>query len=287
MVDIFKRHPEVLDVYQKQFHYILVDEVQDLNELQQEWLKLVVGENKHLTCVGDDDQMVYGFRGASGDFILNFEKHFKQTHTIKLEQNYRSTKKILHSANSIIAKNKNRKGKTLWTSNEKGEEVKVCEFADKVDECAAIVEMIKRFISESQVKPEDIAILTRTNADSRDFEKQLFLSQIPYELSANKKQFLQIKEVELALCYLLILQRPKDDFAWKLILNKMPGFGKVSLDKINEYAAKNQVSIIDICKHLIGFYECGGNSLITRYTTTGKRKPQTPVGELEKYLRKK
>eukprot|EP00347_Sterkiella_histriomuscorum_P001682 403371083 len=254
VVDILKRFPEILQKFRAQFKYILVDEVQDLNYIQQEWLKLIVGDNLHLTCVGDDDQMVYGFRGASGDFILNFEHHFDTSHTIKLEQNYRSTKKILEGANNLISKNFNRKGKTLWTDNQTGEDISFLEYKSKDQEIQSIVEYIKQMIGGGEdfgFSPEQIAILTRTNADGREIEKCLIKESVNYELAANKKAFLDLKEVNLALMFLVILHKPFDNYAWKEILGNLEGFGKDTVKKITTYAEKNDIAIHDICEYLV------------------------------------
>ncbi|CDW78964.1 rep helicase [Stylonychia lemnae] len=285
MVRIFRQKPEILQKYREQFEYILVDEVQDLNLLQQEWLKLIIGDNKQFTCVGDDDQMIYGFRGAGGDFILNFEQHFQNAHIIRLEQNYRSTKVILTHANNLISKNKKRKGKNLWTENNEGEPAYINEFQDVQTEIDQICRQIKVLIQKQNVPPNQIAILTRTNQEGREFEKQLVMDNTPYDLSSNKKQFLKIKEVELALYYITVLEKQYDDFAWKHILDKIPGFGKDTCKKIDECAKENKTSMFDILNNLAQNEQ--NQSTPTIKKASGKRKPAMPISALEKWANPK
>jgi DNA helicase-2/ATP-dependent DNA helicase PcrA len=136
VLEIFKKDPETLYYYQQKFKYIMVDEVQDLNQNQQQWLMALVSDRpEKLSCVGDDDQMIYGFRGANGEFIMKFKEIYPSAKFIRLEQNYRSTKNILDAANNLISHNKLRHGKVLWTSNAKGDPVRYSSYADRIDEC--------------------------------------------------------------------------------------------------------------------------------------------------------
>ncbi|CDW78889.1 atp-dependent dna helicase [Stylonychia lemnae] len=253
MYQIFRKFPDILVKNRQQFKYILVDEVQDLNTLQQQWLKLIVGENQNLTCVGDDDQMIYSFRGATGDFILNFEKHFPTAKIIKLEQNYRSTKNILMCANNLIRHNKNRKGKVLWTDKEMGTGINIIREFNTIDEeVIGICNQISKRIQTEEIDLNQIAILSRMNNQARRFENQLILQDIPYQLSSTKKPFLQKFEVKKAHQYLLYLVRPNEDENMIEVLLTLQKIGQITVDKLIEEAKNQNASIHSICEKLTG-----------------------------------
>ena len=181
-VELFQSCPDVLESYQERFRYIMVDEYQDTNTAQFELIRLLAGKYKNLCVVGDDDQSIYKFRGANIYNILNFEKHFPDAVTIKLEQNYRSTQNILNAANSVIANNVGRKVKTLWTANGEGEKIDFEQFDTAYEEADYVARDIASGVREGKYGYGDYAVLYRTNAQSRLFEERFIVSNIPYKI---------------------------------------------------------------------------------------------------------
>ena len=180
-VELFQANPDILDYYQERFRYIMVDEYQDTNTVQFMLVKLLASKYRNLCVVGDDDQSIYRFRGANIFNILNFEKYFPDAHVIRLEQNYRSTQNILNAANGVIVNNKGRKEKKLWTENAPGELVHFKQYDSEYDEAEGVVSYIN-FLAMRGVPYEDMAILYRTNAQSRIFEEKLKQRAIPYAI---------------------------------------------------------------------------------------------------------
>ncbi|TNV83096.1 hypothetical protein FGO68_gene12902 [Halteria grandinella] len=252
-IDLFLRHPLILHQYQEQFKYILVDEVQDLNKNQQKWLTTLVGDKpEKLSCVGDDDQMIYGFRGATGEFILNFDKIYPNAKIIKLEQNYRSTKQILLATNNLISHNKKRHGKSLWTDNEEGKAVKIQQYYDDAEEIAKICDYVKSLNEGTErARLSDIAILTRTNKDAQLFEPVLIQQNIPYELHPNAHKFLDRKEVKIAFSYLLLLGRSNDSIAFQNVLSSLDGFGETTVLNLVECHKKSGLSLREVCEMVL------------------------------------
>ena len=181
-VELFRKEEEVLDSYQERFRYIMVDEYQDTNTAQFELIHLLAGKYKNLCVVGDDDQSIYKFRGANIYNILNFEKHFPQACVIKLEQNYRSTQNILDAANHVIANNRGRKEKRLWTANGQGEKLVLKQLETSYDEADFVTRDITEKVYKENYNYRDCAILYRTNAQSRLFEEKFVVSNIPYKI---------------------------------------------------------------------------------------------------------
>lgn len=244
-VELFQSDMEVLDYYQERFRYIMVDEYQDTNTAQFQLIKLLAGKYKNLCVVGDDDQSIYKFRGANIYNILNFEKHFPDAVTIKLEQNYRSTQNILDAANHVIANNVGRKAKSLWTANDVGEKIDFEQFDTGYDEADYIARDILRMVREGRCHYGDIAILYRTNAQSRLFEERFVTSNIPYKIVGGVN-FYARKEIKDLLAYLKTIDNARDDLAVRRILNvPKRGIGATTVNRVTDYADA----------YGIGFYE--------------------------------
>ncbi|MCR5468773.1 MAG: UvrD-helicase domain-containing protein, partial [Lachnospiraceae bacterium] len=209
-VQLFKEHPDVLEYYQERFKYIMVDEYQDTNTAQFEFVHLLAKKYENLCVVGDDDQSIYKFRGANIYNILNFEKYFPSAKLVKLEQNYRSTQNILDAANGVISNNRGRKAKSLWTESPEGELLKVRQFENAYGEAEFVVGDISA--KSSGTDYNDFAILYRTNAQSRLFEEQLVFNNIPYKLIGGVN-FYSRKEIKDMLAYLKTVDNGRDDIA--------------------------------------------------------------------------
>ncbi len=216
-VKLFKQFPQVLEKYQDIFHYILVDEYQDTNNVQYVMVNLLAKKLRNICCVGDDDQSIYSFRGANIRNILNFERDYPEAKVIKLEQNYRSTKMILDAAHEVVKKNKQRTDKKLWTDKDGGEKVVVYTASDEHDEANWLVGEINRLVS-SGVDPEEIAVLYRTNAQSRALEEGFVKNGTAYRIIGGVR-FYERKEIKDILAYLRIIYNPKDDNSLKRIIN--------------------------------------------------------------------
>ena len=241
-VELFKTNPTILEYYQNKFRYIFVDEYQDTNKIQYKFIRLLSGKRKNLCVVGDDDQSIYKFRGADITNILNFEKDFPNTKIIKLEQNYRSTKNILNVANHVIKNNYERKDKKLWTANEEGSQVVVENVVDSDEEAYFVANKIEELMAEGY-KPSDIAILYRTNAQSRSFEEVFMRRNISYKLVGGLR-FYDRKEIKDIIAYLKLIQNPVDDVSLKRIINvPKRGIGNVTMERIEEYANKTGESL--------------------------------------------
>lgn len=240
-VELFNKRPDILDKYQERFRYIMVDEYQDTNGAQYQLVKLLASKYYNLCVVGDDDQSIYGWRGADIKNILDFEKDFKNTTVIKLEQNYRSTGLILESANAVIKNNRTRKAKALWTDQEEGTKLKFHNASGDREEAKFICETIDKGVVEGK-KYSDFAILYRNNALSRVIEEQLVKESVPYRLFGGTR-FYDRKEIKDIMCYLKVLNNPNDDIAIKRIINvPKRSIGGTTVAKISEYAAENHLS---------------------------------------------
>ena len=243
-VELFKLDKEVLDYYQERFRYIMVDEYQDTNTVQFELIRLLAMKYKNLCVVGDDDQSIYKFRGANIYNILNFEKVFPDAQVIRLEQNYRSTQNILNAANGVIANNKGRKEKKLWTENQKGELVHFKQYDTEYDEADGVVSRIN-FLAMRGVQYKDMAILYRTNAQSRIFEEKLKQKNIPYAI-VRGISFYDRKEIKDLMSYLKVVDSGMDDLSVKRIINvPKRGIGQTTINRLQEFAILNQMSFLD------------------------------------------
>ena len=244
-VELFQFHPEVLDKYQERFQYIMIDEYQDTNHVQFLFVSMLAGKYRNLCVVGDDDQSIYKFRGANIYNILNFEKKYEDATVIKLEQNYRSTQNILNAANGVIRNNTGRKDKTLWTDNEEGKKVEFTQYDTEYEEAEMIVNKIEELINEHNVSHQDIAILNRTNAQSRVFEEKFLLKNIPYKIVGGVN-FYQRKEIKDLISYLKVINNGQDDLAVRRIINvPKRGIGLTTIDRIQEYALERGISFLD------------------------------------------
>ncbi|HHV37961.1 MAG TPA: DNA helicase PcrA [Tepidimicrobium sp.] len=244
-VELFRTNPDVLEYYQQKFKYIFIDEFQDTNRAQYQLVKLLALGCKNLCVVGDDDQSIYGWRGADITNILSFEEDFPKAKIVKLEQNYRSTQNILDVANNIIKNNSGRMEKRLWTDNARGRRVVVENVLDSYEEAQFVIRKIEEHMREGY-EPSDFAILYRTNAQSRIFEEAFMRNNIPYKLVGGLK-FYDRKEIKDIVAYLRMIQNPVDDISLKRIINiPRRGIGKVTMEKLEEYANKIGTSIYDV-----------------------------------------
>lgn len=243
-VELFQTNPDVLEYYQDRFRYIMVDEYQDTNTIQFILVHLLASKYRNLCVVGDDDQSIYRFRGANIFNILNFEKHFPDARVIRLEQNYRSTQNILNAANGVIVNNKGRKEKKLWTENNQGELVHFKQYDSEYEEAEGVVSYIN-FLSMRGVAYEDMAILYRTNAQSRIFEEKLKQRAIPYAI-VRGVSFYDRKEIKDLMAYLKVVDNGTDDLAVKRIINTPKrGIGQTTVDRIQNYAIMHQISFLE------------------------------------------
>ncbi len=250
VLNLFEKFPEVIERYQKRFHYVLVDEYQDTNRAQFRLVRLLSEEKKNICVVGDEDQSIYSWRGADIRNILEFEKIFPDAKLIKLEQNYRSSKNIIEAASSVIARNSQRKGKKLWTSNDQGDSIKVVECPDDKQEAEYITKEITKLITKN-VSPKEIAIFYRNNAQSRLIEDALRRSNVAYKVVAGIK-FYERKEVKDLLAYIRCVVNDKDSLAISRIINTPTrGIGARSLRKIEDEAIKMNLSLWEIINKIV------------------------------------
>jgi DNA helicase-2/ATP-dependent DNA helicase PcrA len=245
-IKLFSSNPEVLDYYQRKFKYILVDEYQDTNTAQYSLVSMLSQRSRNLCVVGDDDQSIYGWRGANIRNILDFEKEFKDCTTIKLEQNYRSTQTILDAANHVIKNNFGRKNKSLWTENKGGDKLKHCQCANEHEEAYFIASEIKRLSTAKDMQYKDFAILYRINAMSRVVEEMLMKEGITYKIFGGLK-FYDRKEIKDILAYLRLIQNPADNISLKRCINEPKrGIGATTIETAERIANSKGVSIFAI-----------------------------------------
>ena len=240
-VELLENDAEVLNYYQERFKYIMVDEYQDTNTSQFKLISMLAAKYGNLCVVGDDDQSIYKFRGANITNILNFENTFAGTKVIKLEQNYRSTQTILNAANAVISNNIGRKAKSLWTENGEGEKVNYTLYENGYDEAQGVVDSISSMVRDGW-NYNDIAILYRTNAQSRALEEKLMLKNIPYRIYGGIS-FYQRKEIKDILAYLKTIDNGMDGQAVKRIINvPKRGIGATTIERVQEYADQNDIT---------------------------------------------
>ena len=241
-LELWKHNPQVLEHYQQRFQHILVDEFQDTNSVQYAWLRLLAGKVSAMTAVGDDDQSIYGWRGAKVENILSYERDFADTHTVKLEQNYRSTSNILLAANAVIAKNAERLGKNLWTDSGDGEPIALYAAFNEHDESRYIADRLQSWMSDGN-RREDAAILYRSNAQSRVLEAALLQAEIPYRIYGGQR-FYERLEIKNALSYLRLMLNCHDDVAFERVVNVPPrGIGERTLELVRELSRANTSSL--------------------------------------------
>ena len=249
-VELFKTDDQVLDYYQERFRYIMVDEYQDTNTAQFELISILARKYKNLCVVGDDDQSIYKFRGANIYNILNFEKHFPEAVTIKLEQNYRSTQNILNAANGVISNNMGRKRKTLWTDNEEGKKIGFKQFETGYEEAEYVAKDINACVKDGRYHYGDCAVLYRTNAQSRLFEEKFIVSNIPYKIVGGVN-FYARKEIKDILAYLKTIDNGHDDLAVKRIINvPKRGIGATRINKVTDYALEKGIDFYTALRYV-------------------------------------
>ena len=242
---LFQEHPDVLEMYQDRFKYILIDEYQDTNEVQYKLSKLLAKKYKNIFIVGDPDQSIYMFRGANFRNILNFEKDYANAKVIPLEENYRSTKYILDAANSVIKNNKERKEKTLWSSVGEGTKTKYLRAYDGKHEIQLVLDEIKRLLDEGY-KKNDIAVLYRTNAQSRVVEEMFLKMNMPYKV-VGSYYFYNRKEIKDLICYLRLILNNDDEISLRRVINvPKRGIGDATIAKLETEAKEQNTSIFQV-----------------------------------------
>ena len=249
-LELFKQFPEILDKYQNIYKYVLVDEYQDTNKPQFEFIHSLAIKRRDICVVGDDDQSIYGWRGADISNILNFSDAFGDSQIFKLEQNYRSSQNILDAAHFVISKNSRRADKKLWTDNKKGDPIYISENGNDAMEADQILKLIYQNTSSNQYNLSDIVILYRTNAQSRIIEDKLRRQGIPYHIIGGVK-FYERKEIKDLLGYLRVVSNQSDNLSLIRILNFPPrGIGKTSINKIIQYSKKEKLSMFDALNNI-------------------------------------
>ena len=258
--ELLERDANIRQHYQSRFRYILVDEFQDTNRLQYQWLKLLAGKDNCMFAVGDDDQSIYGFRGARVGNMRDFEKDFNIQNIVKLEENYRSHSNILDAANAIISHNKNRLGKHLWTSAGAGEPVRVYQAYNDNDEAQFIVDEIKMLHAEG-LELGEIALLYRSNAQSRVLEHALFSANLPYRVYGGLR-FFERAEIKHALAYMRLIANANDDTALLRVVNfPARGIGARSLEQLQESARADNCSLWQAAINKVGNGKLGGKGI--------------------------
>ena len=243
-IELFKKNPDILNKYQDLYQYILIDEYQDTNEAQYILTKMLSVKNRKITCVGDDSQSIYSFRGANYKNILNFEKDYKDAKTILLEQNYRSTSNILDAANQVIKNNKMRKDKNLWTSRGTGEKIKYYRAYNERDEAQYVIRKIKELINRN-IEYKDIAVLYRTNAQSRVLEEEMLKENLPYRVIGSF-YFYSRKEIKDLIAYLRLIHNSRDNVSLLRVINTPKrGIGLKTIENLTKKADLENISIYE------------------------------------------
>ena len=249
-VKLFEQNQDIRKIYSNNFKYILVDEFQDTNFIQNKWLQLIVNKNQNICCVGDDDQSIYSWRGAEIKNFLSFDKVYPNCKIFRLEQNYRSTKNILDTASCLISNNKDRLGKKLWSEEKKGELVKLNCFKNGKDEARGVGDILEENIKNKN-SLNDIAILVRAIYQTREFEERFLKIGINYRIVGGTK-FYERAEVKDAICYLRIINQKFDDIAFERIVNKpRRGLGDSTMKLLHEFSSKNKMCLEDSAHKLL------------------------------------
>ena len=257
-VELFREHEDVLDFYRNRFRYIMVDEYQDTSRAQYELVRLLAQGHQNICVVGDDDQSIYGWRGADIRNILEFERDYDDVHVIKLEQNYRSTQIILDAANYLIKNNIERKRKKLWSEKKEGELIKIQLAETEVDEAEFVANTISTMVRTGERSYKDFAVLYRANAQARPVEDALNRAGIPYNIYGGTK-FYERKEIKDMVAYLRVIQNPQDDISLKRIINvPRRGIGLRTIEKIEDRASLKEESLYSV------LIDIDGNSDISR-----------------------
>jgi DNA helicase-2/ATP-dependent DNA helicase PcrA len=244
-VRVLEQREEVRDKWSKRFEYVLVDEYQDVNFAQYRIVQLLSGHYRNIVVVGDDDQSIYAWRGADVSLILRFGSDYPDAKIVKLERNYRSTKKILAAANEVISKNRSRAVKRLWTDNEDGAPISLMQVGTELDEGMAVAEAVLRDVRTKSRKYKDFAVLYRTNAQSRVLEEAFLTLRIPHVLVGGQR-FYERKEIKDMVAYLRLVLNPKDNVSCRRVINTPPrGIGATSLQQIETWANERDMSLLE------------------------------------------
>ncbi|MDD8017948.1 MAG: 3'-5' exonuclease [Bacteroidota bacterium] len=289
-IELFKKHPRILEKFQYRFKYLLVDEYQDTNRAQYVLINMLASKFRNICVVGDDAQSIYAFRGADIRNILDFERDYPDTKVYRLEQNYRSTKTILAAADSVIKNNRSQISKTLWTDNPKGEKITLIEADDDKAEGVHIVHHIQENISKEKINLKDFAILYRTNAQSRSIEDALRRAGVPYVIVGGI-EFYKRKEIKDVLAYLRVIVNPKDEESLLRIINfPARGIGETTINKLIEQATKTNAPLVEVVQNVRGLESLNDRtkntvaqfaSLIQKYS---EMKSQMSASELARSL---
>ena len=249
-VKLFEKNHDIRSIYSNNFKYILVDEYQDTNFIQNKWLNLIVNENKNICCVGDDDQSIYSWRGAEIKNFLSFDKVYPNCKIFRLEQNYRSTKNILDTASYLISHNKDRLGKKLWSDGQKGDLVKLNCYRNGQEEAQGVGDIIEQNIKKKN-SLNNIAILVRAIYQTREFEERFLKIGVNYRIIGGTK-FYERAEVKDAICYLRVINQKFDDLAFERIVNTpRRGLGETTIKQLHEYSSKSNLCLEDSVRKLI------------------------------------
>ncbi len=282
---LFSEHPHILKEYSHRFRYILVDEYQDTNVAQYMWLRLLALTHQNLCCVGDDDQSIYGWRGAEVGNILRFEKDYPGATVIKLEQNYRSTRPILAAASALISHNQGRLGKTLWTEDEAGELIRIRSVWDDQEEARFVGEEIEAR-QRDKIALSDMAVLVRAGFQTRGFEERFLTLGIPYRVVGGLR-FYERMEIRDAIAYLRLCVQPRDDLAFERIINTPKrGIGKATLEQLHSRARMENISLMEAARALLAEGSIKGKAAGTlgRFTElmehTGRQAGEAKPSEL-------
>lgn len=289
-LEIFRQAPEVLNYYQDKFRYILVDEYQDTNSAQYQWLLLLATQHQNICCVGDDDQSIYSWRGADIKNILRFEEDFANAKVIRLEQNYRSTANILNAADGVIRNNKARHGKKLWTDVGDGSKVKLVSFMDDRLESAFVANKVADILASQKYRADEIAILVRAGYQTRSFEEAFIASSIPYRVIGGMK-FYERMEIRDALAYMRICANLDDGLALNRIINTPKrGIGAASIANLLKYGSDNNISFFTAIKQSLANGLVKGKAkdslqdLVHKIESYNAQINDTSLGELAKNI---
>ena len=248
--ELWLKHPKILEHYQRRFKHILVDEFQDTNSVQYAWTRVLAGKQIPVMAVGDDDQSIYGWRGAKIENIQQYSKDFANTTIIRLEQNYRSTATILKAANAVIDHNQGRLGKQLWTDGEEGEPISLYAGFNEQDEARFVVERVEDWVSNGQ-RRSSVALLYRSNAQSRVLEEALIRAAVPYRIYGGQR-FYDRLEIKNALAYLRLISNRHDDTAIERVINTPTrGIGSKTVDTVRHYAREHDISMWNAAQDII------------------------------------
>ena len=248
---LFEKNEDVLERYRETFQFIHVDEYQDTNHIQYLILKMLASHHRNICVVGDEDQSIYGWRGADIRNILDFEKDYPEAKIIKLEENYRSTQMIIKAASYLISKNKQRKGKSLFSNKNRGDKITVQQEANEKAEARRVILEIKRMMHQDGLRFNDFAVFYRTHAQSRILEEQFLAHNIPHKLVGGIK-FYERKEIKDLLSYLRFLCNPADNIAFLRVINTPTrGLGRTTVEKIEQVASEHQISMVDATNQII------------------------------------